>query len=39
VPSLIGAELFTQWLQWRPSGCPILPDFAFSNTLKFTIAE
>lgn len=39
VPSLIGAELFTQWLQWRPSGCPVLPDFGYSNTLKFTLVE
>jgi hypothetical protein len=38
-PSLIGAELYTQWLQLRPSGCPILPDFGFTNALKFTIAE
>ncbi len=38
-PSLIGAELYTQWVQWRPSGCPILPDFGFTNALKFTIAE
>ncbi|MBL8755227.1 MAG: hypothetical protein JNK15_18150 [Planctomycetes bacterium] len=38
-PTLIGAELYTQWLQLRPSGCPILPDFGFTNALKFTIAE
>ena len=38
-PALIGAELFTQWLQWRPSGCSILPDLGFTNALKFTIAE
>ena len=37
--NLIGFELYTQWLQLRPSGCPLLPDFGFSNTLKFTIAE
>lgn len=37
--SLIGFELFTQWLQLRNGGCPILPAFGFSNTLKFTIAE
>lgn len=38
-PDLIGAQLNTQWVQWRPSGCALLPDFGFSNTLRFTIAE
>jgi hypothetical protein len=38
-PSLIGFELYTQWVQWRPSGCPLLPDLGFTNALKFTIAE
>ncbi len=38
-PGLIGADLFTQWIQFRPSGCPLLPDFGFSNCLQFTIAE
>lgn len=38
-PSLIGGELYTQWLQQRPSGCPNFPDWGVSNTLKFTIAE
>jgi len=37
--NLIGAELYTQWLQLRASGCPILPDIGLSNTLKFTIAQ
>lgn len=37
--SLIGAELFTQWLQFRAAGCPILPTLGLSNGLKFTIAE
>lgn len=37
--SLIGGELYTQWLQLRPSGCPIFPDLGLSNALKFTIAE
>lgn len=37
--SLIGGELYTQWLQQRPSGCPNFPDWGLSNTLKFTIAE
>jgi hypothetical protein len=37
--NLIGFELYTQWMQWRASGCPLLPDFGFSNTLRFTIAE
>ncbi len=39
LPGLIGGEIYTQWLQWRPSGCPILPDLGTSNTLKFTIVE
>ena len=38
-PNLIGFSLYAQWLQLRQSGCPILPDFGFSNTLRFTIAE
>lgn len=38
-PELIGADLFTQWLQLRSSGCPLLPQFGFSNTLQFTIGE
>lgn len=38
-PSLIGGELYTQWLQQRPSGCPNFPDWGVSNALKFTIAE
>ena len=38
-PTLIGADFYTQWLQLRPSGCPILPDFGFTNALKLTIAE
>ncbi|MEO6597365.1 MAG: hypothetical protein ABIP94_21695 [Planctomycetota bacterium] len=38
-PSLIGAELYTQWLLLKPSDCPLLPIFAYSNTRKFTIAE
>lgn len=37
--SLIGAELYTQWLQFRAAGCPILPTLGLSNGLKFTIAE
>lgn len=37
--NLIGAELFTQWLQFRSSGCPIVPTLSVSNGLKFTIAE
>ncbi len=39
VPQLIGFELYAQWMQLRPSGCPLLPGFGFSNTLKFTVAE
>jgi len=38
-PPLIGAELYTQWLQFRPSGCPLGPDYGVTNALKFTIAE
>lgn len=38
-PSLIGAELHSQWVQLRQSGCAVLPDFGFTNALKFTIAE
>lgn len=37
--SLIGGELYTQWLQQRPSGCPNFPDWGLSSALKFTIAE
>lgn len=38
-PSLIGAELYAQWLQLKPSDCPLLPFLANSNALKFTIGE
>ena len=38
-PGLIGTELYTQWLLLKPSDCPLVPFFANSNTLKFTIAE
>lgn len=37
--ALIGVELYSQWVQLRPSGCPILPDIGLSNCLRFTIAE
>lgn len=37
--NLVGFDLYAQWLQWRPSGCALLPDFGFTNTLKFTVAE
>lgn len=37
--SLIGGELWTQWVQSRVSGCPLAPDLSTSNTLRFTIAE
>ncbi|MBL8755636.1 MAG: hypothetical protein JNK15_20240 [Planctomycetes bacterium] len=37
--NLIGVSLYTQWLQWRQAGCSVLPDFGFSNALRFTIAE
>ena len=38
-PALVGVDLYAQWLLLKPSDCPILPDFAFSNTLRFTIGE
>jgi len=38
-PLLVGVDLYTQWLLLKPSDCPILPDFAFSNSLRFTIGE
>lgn len=37
--NLIGVELWSQWLQFRASGCPILPTIGLSNCLKFTIGE
>ncbi len=38
-PLLVGQNLFTQWLLLKPSTCPILPDLAFTNALRFTIGE
>lgn len=38
-PDLIRAELFVQWVQVRPSGCPAFAGYGLSNCLKFTIAE
>jgi len=38
-PLLIGANLWTQWILLKPSSCPILPDFSFTNALRFTIGE
>ena len=38
-PLLVGVDLYTQWLLLKPSTCPILPDFSFTNALKFTIGE
>ena len=37
--NLVGTELFTQWLQLRTAGCPLLPDIGLSNTLRFTIGQ
>ena len=37
--SLIRAEIYTQWLQFRAAGCPILPTLGLSNCLLFTISE
>lgn len=38
-PALVGVGVYAQWLLLKPSDCPILPDFAFSNALRFTIGE
>lgn len=38
-PNLIGASFYTQWLQFRASGCAILPDIGLSNSLMFTIGQ
>lgn len=37
--NLIGFQLWSQWVQLRVSGCPILPTIGLSNCLKFTIGE
>ena len=37
--TLIGVDVYAQWVLLKPGGCPILPDFAFSNALRFTIGE
>jgi len=37
--TLIGVDVWAQWLLLKPSTCPILPDFSFSRALKFTIGE
>ncbi len=38
-PTLVGVDIWTQWLILKPGGCPIIPDFAFSDALRFTIGE
>ncbi len=38
-PLLVGQSLYTQWVLLKPSDCPILPDLAFTNALRFTIGE
>ncbi|MBL8737841.1 MAG: hypothetical protein JNL12_15520 [Planctomycetes bacterium] len=38
-PSLVGASLLAQWVQVRPSGCPLMPDLGLSNALQFTISD
>lgn len=38
-PNLVGAALFTQWLQFRPGGCPLLPGIGLSNSLQFTLGQ
>lgn len=38
-PNLIGESFYTQWLQFRASGCAILPDIGLSNSLMFTIGQ
>jgi len=35
----LGVDFYAQWLLFAPGGCSILPDFALSNALKFTIGE
>lgn len=38
-PLLVGVDIYTQWLLLKPSDCPILPDFSFTNALRFKIGE
>ncbi len=38
-PLLIGGNLYAQWMVLKASSCPLLPDFAFSNALRFSIGE
>jgi hypothetical protein len=35
----LGVEFYTQWLLFAPGGCPLFPDYALSNALKFTVGE
>ena len=37
--TLVGVDIYAQWLLLKPSTCPILPDFSFTNALRFTIGE
>ncbi|MBL8728958.1 MAG: hypothetical protein JNM25_11045 [Planctomycetes bacterium] len=39
--TLLGVEFYTQWVLLKPgyAGCPLLPDLALSNALRFTIGE
>jgi len=37
--TLIDVDVWAQWALLAPGGCPLLPDFAFSRALKFTIGE
>jgi hypothetical protein len=37
--SYLGVTFYTQWLLYQPGGCPLFPDYALSNALKFTIGE
>jgi hypothetical protein len=37
--SLLGAELFTQWLLFQPGGCAIVPEIALSNAMRYTISD
>ncbi|MBL9079096.1 MAG: hypothetical protein JNL08_16450 [Planctomycetes bacterium] len=37
--SYLDVDFYAQWLLLAPGGCPLLPDFALSNALRFTIGE
>lgn len=39
--TLLGIDVYAQWALLKPgfAGCPIVPDIAFSNALRFTIGD